>query len=293
MKPTRPSEVRALLDRLALRPRKKLGQNFLVDANILAIMLETAAITPADEILEIGAGLGVLTQPLTEKARRVVAVEKDPKLYNFLKGELAARPNLELIRGDILRLDHEKLLASGITKVVANLPYSVGSAILVNLLQAQRPPAAMIVTLQAEVARRLTALPGSRDFGLLGLWSQTLYHSSIRKTISPSCFYPMPGVHSAILLLSRREPPLLLPAQKHFFFMLTKFIFSRRRKQLGTLLRNLPANWRPAPERIRALLAELEIDPQARPETLSVCQWLRLAEALQAMTQLEAQAGCC
>ncbi len=103
----------------------------------------------------------------------------------------------------------------------------------------------------------------------------------------------MPGVHSAILLLSRREPPLLLPAQKHFFFMLTKFIFSRRRKQLGTLLRNLPANWRPAPERIRALLAELEIDPQARPETLSVCQWLRLAEALQAMTQLEAQAGCC
>jgi 16S rRNA (adenine1518-N6/adenine1519-N6)-dimethyltransferase len=280
MKPTRPSEVRALLAELDFRPRKALGQNFLVDANILAILLEAAAIAPDDEVLEVGAGLGVLTEPLAEKARRVVAVEKDRRLCEFLRPRLARSANVELICADMLKLDHEALLAAGITKVVANLPYSVGSAILVNLLQAARPPQLMILTLQLEVARRLTARPGQDDFGLLSLWSQLLYDVAIRKIISPTCFYPAPQVQSAIIRLARRAAPAPDPAERRFFQALTKFAFSRRRKQLGTVLRAAPAQWNLTPERIQAACRKLGIEPQTRPEELAAAQWLALARIL-------------
>jgi len=280
MKLTRPSEVRALLDELNIRPLKPLGQNFLIDANILAILLDTAAITADDEILEVGTGLGVLTEPMAKIARRVVTVEKDRRLCDFLKEHLQRFPNVELIFDDMLSLDHEALLESGISKVVANLPYSVGSAILVNFLQARTPPRQMTLTLQLEVARRLAAIPGNKDFGLLSLWSQLTYDVSIRKIISPTCFYPAPNVRSAILHLVRREPQELQSARCDFFFALTKFAFSHRRKQLGTVFRAVPAQWNLSPERIQAAFKESELDPQARPEELAVSQWQRLAQAL-------------
>lgn len=280
MKPTRPSNVRALLKELQFRPLKSLGQNFLIDANILAILLDTAAIRPEDEILEVGTGLGVLTEPLAAAARRVVTVEKDRRLCDFLKQRLQHWHNTELICADMLRLDHETLLASGINKVIANLPYSVGSAILVNFLQAPTPPRQMILTLQLEVARRLTAKPGQADYGLLSLWSQLTYDVSIRKIISPSCFYPSPNVRSAIIGMIRREPFPPDPDDRGFFFMLTKAAFGRRRKQLKTLFRSLPAQWNLSHERIQTTFKVLELDLQARPEALSVTHWRRLAHAL-------------
>ena len=205
MKLTRISDVHAILAEWDIRPQKSLGQNFLIDANILGILLDTAGITAGDEVLEIGTGLGVLTEPLARVARRVVTVEKDPRLWPFLKERLKAFPNVELVCGDMLQVDHEALFRSGISKVVANLPYSVGSAILVNLVQAETPPAQLTVTLQQEVAKRLTAKPGHKDFGLLTLWTQLRYDVAIRKTVSPTCFYPAPGVSSTILNLVRQE----------------------------------------------------------------------------------------
>lgn len=280
MKPTRPSEVRALLDELNIRPLKSLGQNFLIDANILAIILDTAAITPDDEILEVGAGLGALTEPMASMARRVVTVEKDRRLFDFLKDRLARFSNVELICADMLSLDHEALLASGLSKVVANLPYSVGSAILVNFLQAKALPRRITVTLQYEVARRLVATPSHPDYGLLSLWSQLSYEVSLRKIISPTCFYPSPNVRSAILRLVRREPGGMEADDREFFFTLTKFAFSHRRKQLGTVFRDVPAQWNLSAQRIQAAFRDLNLDLQARAEALSVAEWQRLAQAL-------------
>ncbi|MBU4199366.1 MAG: ribosomal RNA small subunit methyltransferase A [Verrucomicrobia bacterium] len=280
MKPTRPSEVRSLLDELHFRPLKSLGQNFLIDANILAIILDTAAITPDDEILEVGTGLGVLTEPMASVARRVVTVEKDYRLCDFLKERLARFRNVELICADMLSLDHEALLASGINKIVANLPYSVGSAILVNFLQAKVLPRQITITLQFEVARRLIAKPSHSDYGLLSLWSQLSYEVSIRKIISPTCFYPAPIVRSAILNLVRREPKKIEATDREFFFALTKFAFSHRRKQLGTVFRALPAQWDLSQHRIHAAFRDLDLDLLARAEALSINQWHQLAQAL-------------
>lgn len=280
MKPTRPSEVRDLLKELNFRPLKSLGQNFLIDANILAIMLDTAVITPQDQILEVGTGLGVLMEPMAAKAQRVVTVEKDRRLCDFLKQRQQQFRNVELICADMLRLDHNALLASGINKVVANLPYSVGSAILVNFLQAKALPQRMVLTLQLEVARRLAARPGHADFGLLSLWSQLIYDVSIRKIVSPSCFYPSPAVRSAIICMVRREPVKLDPAERDFFFALTKCVFTQRRKQLGRVLRTVPAKWNLSRERIAAVFQDLDLDLKARPESLSVIQWRQLAQAL-------------
>lgn len=278
MNPTHPSEVRALLDELRFRPLKALGQNFLIDANVRAILLAGAELAPEDEVLEVGAGLGVLTEPLADLARRVVAVEKDRRLCEYLGQRLKQFPNVELICADMLSLDHEKLLASGITQVVANLPYSVGSAILVNFLQARTPPPRMTLTLQLEVARRMAATPEHKDFGLLSLWSQLSYEVKIRKIVSPACFYPAPKVRSAIIQLNRREPLQPTPAERDYFFALTKFAFSQRRKQLGTVFRSAPAKLRLTQERVRKALQELELDLRARPEELSVEQWRRLAQ---------------
>ncbi|MBU4285768.1 MAG: ribosomal RNA small subunit methyltransferase A [Verrucomicrobia bacterium] len=313
MKLTRISDVHAILAEWDIRPQKSLGQNFLIDANILGIMLDTAGITAGDEVLEIGTGLGVLTEPLARVARRVVTVEKDPRLWPLLKERLKAFPNVELICGDMLKVDHEELLRSGISKVVANLPYSVGSAILVNLVQAETPPAQLTVTLQQEVAARLTAKPGHKDFGLLTLWTKLRYDVAICKTVSPTCFYPAPGVSSTILNLVRQERPADVTtvgvfsvrgsvfdrpvdvfhagtcSDRHFFYALTKFAFAHRRKQLKTILGDAivtthqadsPIETHLITEGVLAAFRELGIDPRTRPEDLSVEMWRRLANAL-------------
>ncbi|MBI2442214.1 MAG: ribosomal RNA small subunit methyltransferase A [Lentisphaerae bacterium] len=236
MKLTCPSKVRAILAEWNIRPKKALGQNFLIDANILEIILATAGLTAEDEVLEIGTGLGVLTEPLARAARRVVTVEKDPRLWPWLKQRLLGFPNVELVCHDILKMDLEALLRSGINKVVANLPYSSGSAILVKLLQAQTPPAQLTVMLQTDVAARLTAKPHHKEFGLLALWTSLRYDVAICKTVSPRCFYPAPEVRSAIVkLVQRKDAPTDFPS-RHFFYALTKFAFAQRRKQLKTIL---------------------------------------------------------
>ncbi len=276
---TKLSDVRRLIERWNLRPQKPLGQNFLIDANILGILLETAAVSAADRVIEVGPGLGVVTEPLARSAGHVVAVEKDPRLWPLLEERLAPYPNVDLVRGDILELDLERLLGSGIDKVVSNLPYSVGSAILVNFVRAAAPPASLTVTLQQEVADRLTAAPGCKAFGLLTLWTQLRYDVSIRKLVNPGCFYPAPGVRSAILSLKRRAEPDPLPQERAFFYALTKRAFAGRRKQLGTVLAQAgPALARAARE--GAPWREAGIDPRTRPEELGVSDWLRLSRAL-------------
>ncbi len=291
MKLTSLSDVRALLAEWDIRPQKTLGQNFLIDANILDILMAATAVTPADTVLEIGAGLGVFTEALARAAKRVVTVEKDPRLWPLLEARLKDVPTVELVKADMLDLDPDALFPAGLPVTVGNLPYSAGSAILVNLVRAAAPPPRLVVTLQHEVAERLVATPSHKAFGLLTLWCRLRYDVSIRKTVSPTCFFPAPSVGSAILVLTRRAVEDPAPPVRTLFYALTKHAFSRRRKQLRTILAGAdvpvpPARPDTGPATVLKLPAgplagsfeALGIEPRARPEDLDVAAWLRLAE---------------
>ncbi len=255
-----------MLERLDFKPSRVLGQNFLIDGNILRIMLDAAELGPADGVMEIGPGLGVLTGPLLERAGRVVAVEKDDALAEHLRGALGGAAHLTLLHADALELDLGGLLASGLNKVVANLPYSVGTRILVELCQAAARPERMVVTVQREVADRIVAAPGGRDYGVLSALVQLDYAATIHKAVPRGCFFPVPRVESAIVLL-RRSPQNPYPADPSAFRALVKRCFGQRRKQLGALLRDDGA------------IARAGLDPRQRPETVPVGGWVRLADA--------------
>jgi 16S rRNA (adenine1518-N6/adenine1519-N6)-dimethyltransferase len=280
MKLTRPSEVKELLARLDLRPNKVLGQNFLIDGNILGIMVGAASLEPSDVVLEVGPGLGVLTEALAPAVRRVIAIEKDAKLCAYLRERLAGRPNVEIHHADILETDLAAILGSGVTKLISNLPYSVGSRVLVEVCMSAHLPAAMVVTVQREVADRLAAPPDTPDYGLLGILVQIPYEVRIVRNVSSGCFYPPPEVQSAIVLMTRRLAPRLRMEQPALFLSLVKFAFSRRRKQMKSLLPDWPPLRRAGPGAATKALSACGIDPLRRPETLSIEEWGRLFETL-------------
>jgi len=273
MKLTRPSDVRALLATMDFHPSRVLGQNFLIDANILNILLNAAELTHHDVVLEVGPGLGVLTEGLLERAGRVVAVEKDGRLFQWLEKKFADFPNLGIIHSDILNIELPVLLMQGVNKCVANLPYSIASRFLVDLIGAARAPERIVVTVQFEVAERFVAEPGTHDYGLISVLAQLDYEVAIHKKISPTCFWPPPAVTSAILVMVRRQTPLTPIDDRAALLQLLKRCFSKRRKQLASILRNEPAN-------AEQLLAELGVPPVARPENLSPIDWARLSQRL-------------
>lgn len=268
MRLTSPTDVRTLLADLDFKPSRILGQNFLIDGNILDILVGLADLVPTDRVLEIGPGLGVLTGPLLERAAAVTAIEKDDVLYEHLRQRIGDRATLHLIHADALEVDLRGLLAGGINKVVANLPYSVGSRLLVELAQAPQRPERMVVTVQREVADRIVAGPGSHDFGVLSVFLQLDYEPFLRKRVSRSCFFPPPQVESALVELRRRPARVADLHSEETFFQTVKNCFAHRRKQLGAILRN--------PEAV----AKAGLNPQQRPETLGLADWIRLANAL-------------
>lgn len=273
MKLTRPSDVRALLAAMDFHPSRVLGQNFLIDANILNILLDAAALTPQDVVLEVGPGLGVLTEGLLARAGRVVAIEKDSRLFQWLESTYAGQPNLGLIHSDVLDVDLTALLDQGVNKCVANLPYAVASRFLVDLMGAAHAPERIVVTVQLEVAERLAAAPSTHDYGLISVLAQLDYDVSIHKRISPTCFWPAPEVTSAILLMVRRAAPLVAVGDRAALLRLLKHCFSKRRKQIGATLRSEYGEVLP-------LLAELKIPPTARPENLAPADWAGLGRRL-------------
>ncbi len=277
---TRLSDVRTLVTRLGFHPSRALGQNFLVDRNILDILLAAADISWGDRVLEVGPGLGVVTEELLKLGARVVAVEKDHRLHAFLSEELEGCDGLALIQGDVLDVGIPALLARGVDKVVSNLPYSPGSRILMDLVRDDNPPAEIIVTVQLEVAQRITASPGSKAYGLMAVWCQLHCDTSLVKTISPNCFWPRPDVKSAIVTLSRRQNRLLAKADEGRFYALTRYAFQHRRKQLASSFTKAPDGLARDAETTREMLRCVEAPIDARPEALSIEQWCRLAEAI-------------
>ena len=265
---TRPSIIKSLLDGLGHRPNKGLGQNYLIDANILGIIIAAADISEPDKLLEIGPGLGALTQALLARGAPLTAIEKDPTMVGHLQTHFE---NLDLLENDVLDVDLNELFDDGINKIVANLPYSVGSSFIVNALEAPPLPEKMVFMVQQEVADRLAAQPGCKAYGPLAIWSQLNYAVKNIKNVSPNCFMPAPKVWSAVVRFEKRATPLAEVTDYARFKRLVKQSFTQRRKQIGSnLRRNLPEFF-PGLEKVG-------IEPTLRPEQITVEQWVALAE---------------
>jgi 16S rRNA (adenine1518-N6/adenine1519-N6)-dimethyltransferase len=267
-----PSQI---LQRYGLEPKKSLGQNFLFDDNVLGRIVAAANVQPADVVLEIGPGLGHLTRLLAAAARQVVAVELDDRLIPVLQERLADLDNVQLIHGDILAQNPSELFATPY-KVAANVPYYITGAILRHLLDAPHKPTQMVMTVQKEVAERVTAVPP--NMSLLSVTVQFYAQATMAGVIKAGAFYPRPDVDSAILALDLTQaPPLGIPPDEVArFFRLVKVGFSQKRKQLQKNLRQLGMD-----KKIVAQgLVLAGIDGRARAETLSLEQWAALYKQL-------------
>lgn len=267
--------MRQVLGENGIQLTKSLGQNFLHDGNQLRRIVELAELEKNDSVLEVGPGLGPLTEQLLARAGRVLAIEKDHRLIPLLNERFANARNLELVNADALRYVSEASHDWSGWKLVANLPYSVASPILVELAQSRRRPMMLVATLQLEVARRLIAKAGSEDYGVLTLLLQLHYEAREHFRIPASCFFPEPEVDSACIKLVRREKPLLSHAAESSFTKIVKRSFSQRRKMMLKLLKE---DW-PA-KRLASAFHELKISEQARAEQIEIDTFARLTERL-------------
>jgi len=273
-------EARAALRESDLKPKKRLGQNFLVHEAVLDAIMRLVEATPEDEILEIGPGLGSLTRRLVESgARRVWAVEVDPKLIAKLReGALATRPSLELIHGDILELSLESILPERKIKLVANLPYSISTPVLFRLFDLRNRFSFFVLMVQREVAERIASAPGTKAYGALSVWAQIYGRIVAKVPVAPEAFFPRPKVRSMVLKIELRAEPLIAADEIPLMQGLVRAAFGQRRK---TLLNNLSA-WLKLPrEEIERMLRGESIDPMRRGETLSIEEFIRLARSIQ------------
>ena len=255
-------------------PKKRLGQNFLIDPNIVRKIVALAELRPGDHVLEIGPGRGILTEALSHSAGRVTAVEIDPRLHAYLESRKSELPNVELVCEDALAYPVGNLPMG--TIVVANLPYYISTSLLFRLLaQLDRFPR-MVLMLQDEVADRLVARPGGSDYGVLSVMAQ--YAAEIIKSfrVSPQCFRPRPEVASAVVILRAHTRRKMSQQEEAAFRTLVKAAFAHRRKTLINSLRDEGFALHPLAE----TLQRLDIAPNSRAETLSVEDFIRLALAL-------------
>ncbi len=269
-------DPRTLLRQWGIRPSKGLGQNFLVDQAALEKIVAAAELAPGDVVLEIGAGLGALTERLARNAGRVVAVELDERMKGVLRETLSGLDNVALVQGDILALDPTELVRPATRyKVVANLPYYITSAVLRHLLEASLRPQRMVVTVQREVAERIVAGPG--EMSLTAVSVQFYGQPKLLFRIKPGSFFPSPGVESAVVRVDMHDKPPVPAEDVDGFFRVVKAGFAQRRKQLRN---TLAAGLRLPPEEVAARLQAIDVDPKRRAETLSLEEWVRVARVL-------------
>jgi 16S rRNA (adenine1518-N6/adenine1519-N6)-dimethyltransferase len=276
-------DVPDLLRRYNLRPDQSLGQNFLVDAKALQQVVDAAELSPNEDVLEIGPGLGSLTRLLVMQARRVVAVELDTRFIPVLHEVLADLNNVKIIEGDILQIDPVATLTDNTDQityqVVANIPYYITSAVIRHLLEARVKPETVTLTIQQEVAERICAAPGKMS--LLALSVQVYGAPQIAAYIPAGAFYPPPKVASAVVHVDIFPNPAIPPDLLRLFFRLAKAGFSQKRKNLRNAISGGMA-WKP--KQAEELLEAAGIDPRRRAETLSLSEWQCLAENVRELT---------
>jgi 16S rRNA (adenine1518-N6/adenine1519-N6)-dimethyltransferase len=269
------SDIKKVLNAETIQLSKSLGQNFLHDSNQLRRIVAAAEITLGQRVLEIGPGLGALTQHLLECGADILAIEKDKRLFDLLASRYGGQQRLTLLQADALKYLRQTPADWTDWKVVANLPYSVASPLLVELTQAASPPERLVVTLQLEVAQRTVALAGERDYGLLSLLVQLRYKAGGLFRIPPACFFPAPSVDSACVTLFRRPEAPLSQAEANTFKRIVKRGFSQRRKMMLKLLK---ADW--PPELLEIGFGQAGVSAQARAETVTLDQFIVLARLL-------------
>jgi len=269
-----------ILKRHRIRPVKRLGQSFLVDNNITSRIVGASKIGGDDTVVEIGAGLGAMTSMIAERAKKVIALEIDPKLVNVLNEELKEISNIEIIHTDVLRYDFSSpIRGEGRIKVIGNIPYNVSSQILFRLIEFRDHISSATLMFQKEVADRITAPPGTKEYGILSVIISMYAVLSRVMTVPASCFYPKPKVASAVLKMDMRERPLY-PLENHDIFIETvKTAFSKRRKTLANNLKGMDAVCSGDMD-VSSLLDEAGIDGRRRGETLTVEEFGRLAETI-------------
>jgi 16S rRNA (adenine1518-N6/adenine1519-N6)-dimethyltransferase len=272
------ARVRALMRRHGVHPRRRFGQNFLIDEKVLDSILEAAGLTQDDTVIEIGPGLGVLTHELAKRAGRVVAVEIDRELFELLEAETRHLGNVELVNEDILEVSMRALVqrqgvSAGKAKVVANLPYNITTPILVKLIENRALLARAVVMVQLEVAQRIAAGPGSRAYGSLSVFMQCYADISLVRPVPPESFIPAPKVHSAVLCIDFLDEPRL-DVDAGALADVVGSAFGMRRKILKNALKNLPGL---DGGELDLLFSRSGVDPLRRAETLSLDEFEALA----------------
>lgn len=281
------TRTRAIMEKYGVRTKKSFGQNFLTDLNVLKNIVEAADITSNDNVIEIGPGIGALTEQLAQSAGEVLALEIDQDLIPVLKEVLSPYDNVKVINQDVLQANLPELIKQEFKdptrpiKVVANLPYYITSPILMNLLASPVNWATICVMMQKEVAQRLTAKPGTKQYGALTLAIEYQMQAKIAFDVSRKVFVPSPNVDSAIVVLTPRTDQLpVQPFDKQKLFGFIRGCFAHRRKSLWNNLQSVIGKEPAVKEKMQDVLNSLAISPQIRPEKLTLEQFVSLANAL-------------
>ena len=268
--------TKELVKKYGFRFTKSLGQNFLVDPTVVRDIIEGSNITKADHVIEIGPGVGTLTRALLEAAGQVTAVEIDSALIPILKEELKNYDNFRLIEGDVLKTDLKALTQGAPVKVVANLPYYVTTPILLRLLEEDFPWQSITIMIQKEVAMRLNAGPGTKDYGSLSVLISYYADAELIRLVTPVSFIPQPKVDSLVIRLDRRSQRRVAPKDEQLFFQLVRQSFAMRRKTLHNTLKPMGID----PVIMADSFAAAGIDPGRRGETLTIEEFARLSDEI-------------
>lgn len=278
-----PQNTIEVLQKYKFNFQKKFGQNFLIDPNVLTKIMDSAEITKEDCVLEIGPGIGTMTQYLAERAREVVAVEIDKALIPILEDTLSAYDNVTVINEDILKVDINRLVEEKNEgkpiKVVANLPYYITTPIIMGLFESGVPLKSITIMVQREVADRMQEGPGTKEYGALSLAVQYYAEPKVVVNVPPNCFIPRPNVGSAVIRLTRYEqPPVQVQDEKHMFALI-RASFNQRRKTLMNGLGNA-GGLQVSKEQVAAALEQMGLPVTVRGETLSLEQFAQLSNIL-------------
>ena len=278
-----PGRTVEVLQKYQFNFQKKYGQNFLIEPQVLETIVDSAHIQADDCVLEIGPGIGTMTQYLAEQAREVVAVEIDKALIPILQDTLSEYPNVTIINEDILKVDLEKLVKEKNdgrpVKVVANLPYYITTPIIMQLFESHVPLHSITIMVQTEVAQRMQVGPGTKDYGALSLAVQYYSRPEIITHVPPTCFIPRPNVGSTVIRLTRYEKPPVEAADESFLFSLIRASFNQRRKTLVNGLSNA-SGLNLSKAQITEALEQMGLPANVRGETFTLEQFARLSELL-------------
>ena len=274
-----PEVVHYICKRFDIKMSKKLGQNFLIKRGIVDEIVHAAELTPGEPVLEVGPGIGTLTQGLAQSGADVTAIELDRRLLEVLDTTLASYDNVRIVHGDVLKLDVPTIMNHKPFKVVANLPYYITTPIIMSLLESKLPIERLVVMVQKEVALRMVAKPGTKDYGALSVAVQYYTEPDIVLDVPPKSFLPAPAVTSSVIRCVLRDKPPVDVIDEKLFFRVVKAGFVQRRKTFANTMKTTGLS----KDRIEELLAKANIDGQRRGETFTLQEFADVANAWAAL----------